>query len=59
MSKEIWYVDIPSLECMDNTEGPWLAAATFNNKTEAIKFAQDTFGADETGSVCLVTGGAE
>lgn len=57
MNQEVWYVDIPSLECVNNPENGWIAAATFNNRADAIKYAQEHFGADETGSIGLVTGG--
>lgn len=34
----------------------WAAIEYFETKEEAIKFAQEKFGADESGNVCLVSG---
>lgn len=50
-----YYVDIPSLECVDNPDGAWKNVATFKTREEALKFAQEHFGADENGTVKLVT----
>jgi len=51
MEEEIkYYVDIPQL---DREE--WVNVDTFTSKEEAIKFAQEEFGADEEGRIQIVT----
>lgn len=47
---EVW-VDIPQL-CTDE----WINVQTFTTRAEAIAFAQEQFGADDQGRVCLVSG---
>lgn len=43
-------VDIPQLD-----KDEWLAVNYFETREEAIKFAQETFGADENGNICLIS----
>ena len=56
MEPETYYVDIPSIQCIQNVDACWIPVATFDNRKEAIEYAQKTFGADENGCICLVTG---
>jgi len=50
-----WYVDIPSVDCIDNDDGAFIAIATFNTREEAIEYAKKHFGADDEGRVQIVT----
>ena len=49
-SKTKFAVDIPSPEGEE-----WLAQGYFETKAEAIKYAQEKFGADKEGKVKLVS----
>ncbi len=55
-TEKIYYVDIPSIECVNNPDGPYISVAQFATKEEAIAFAQEQFGADENGQIQIVTG---
>lgn len=48
---EHFYVDVP------NTNGgdEWQNVLTCDTREEAIKYAMETFGADENGCICLVS----
>ena len=46
-----FYIDVPPTEGGDE----WHNVATFKTREEAIKFAQEKFGADENGMVCLLS----
>lgn len=48
----VFWVDIPQKPPIED----WQNVANFPTRDEAIKYAQDHFGADEDGNVCLVTG---
>lgn len=54
--KDVFYVDIPSIESVTNEDGPMIAVEQFATREEAIAFARDKFGADENGRICLVSG---
>lgn len=51
------YVDIPpTLERYDpEVEIEWVNVGSFKTREEALKFAQEMFGADENGCICLLT----
>lgn len=51
-----FWVDLPTEECVDNSDGAWKNIATFKTREEAIAFAKEHFGADEEGRVSLVSG---
>ena len=49
-------VDIPKVNSNGVPSSEWYCVKDdFNSKEEAIKYAQEHFGADETGMVCLVS----
>lgn len=48
--KKRYYVDIPNA---DNSN--WTFIAEFDNKKNAIAFAQNRFGADKEGKINLIT----
>ena len=50
----MFYVDIPSAELVDNPEAAWVNINSFETQAEALKYAQDVFGADALGRVNLV-----
>lgn len=50
------YVDIPTIECVENDDGPYEHVASFEKRADAVKFCQDHFNADENGNVCLISG---
>lgn len=45
-----YYVDIPQLSSEE-----WINVETFPTYEEALKYAQEHFGADSNGCVCLIT----
>lgn len=45
-------VDLPNPY---ETDSPWIAVDYFDTNKEALKFVQDTYGADEKGRICLVS----
>lgn len=45
-------VDLPNPY---ETDSPWIAVDYFDTNEEALKFVQDTYGADEKGRICLVS----
>ena len=47
-----YYVDVPDI---DNPEGPWKNIDSFCSFEEAVEFVK-TFGGDEQGCICLVSG---
>lgn len=51
-----YWVDIPTVDCIDNEEGSYKNVAGFCSKEAAIAYAMEHFGADEEGRVCLVSG---
>ena len=54
--KRTFYVDIPTMDCVDNFDGAYMNVAEFDSRAEAIAFAREHFGADKNGKVDLVTG---
>ena len=55
----MYWVDIPQKSNIGDNDGAYLPVAEFKTRHEAIAFAREHFGADETGKVSLVTGGDE
>jgi len=55
----MYWVDIPQKSNIGDNDGAYLNVAEFKTRQEAIAFAREHFGADETGKVSLVTGGDE
>lgn len=53
----MWYVDIPTQDCIDNEDGAWSAIANFETKAEAVAFVKKHFGADDNGNISLISGG--
>jgi len=49
-----WAVDIPQTFDGDPTD-EWKTVEYFENREDAIKFAQEHFGADEDGMICLIS----
>lgn len=45
-----YYVDIPNA-----LSDEWINIKTFDTKEEAIKFAQEIFGADENGLISIIS----
>jgi hypothetical protein len=54
--KQPYYVDLPTEECIGNPDGAFKNVAVLDTREAAIAFAQEHFGADEEGRVCLVIG---
>lgn len=54
-----WHVDLPNPESRKETPLPMIAIDSFDSEQEAIAFVQEAFGADENGSVCLVSAGPQ
>jgi len=50
-----FHVDVPSREAQPNDDQEWINVESFATEAEAIKFAQETYGSDERGFVCLVS----
>ena len=50
-----YYVDIPTIECMDNPDAAFRNVAQFDDPEQAVKFCQEHFGADEKGCVSLIS----
>lgn len=48
-------VDIPKVNCDGTPSEEWYCVDYFESKEAAIKYAQEHFGADENGMVCLVS----
>jgi hypothetical protein len=46
-----WTVDIPS-----DGKDDWTEIAACDTRAEAIRVAQELYGADDDGNICLVTG---
>jgi hypothetical protein len=51
-----YWVDIPTEDCIDNPGGAFKNVAVRATREAAIQFAQQHFGADEEGRICLVSG---
>jgi hypothetical protein len=51
-----FYVDLPTVDCVGNDDGAWLQIADYASRQEAVSFAQQHFGADAEGRVCLIFG---
>lgn len=49
------WVDLPSPNCITDPDAPMQNVATFTNAKEACAFAQEHFGTDAVGRLCLVT----
>jgi len=52
----IYFVDVPP--SYPNKQGSfeeWVNVESFKTHEEALKFAQDNFGADENGMICLIS----
>ena len=49
--------DEPATYLDDPTNNEWDNVTTFTSRAEAVAFAQEHFGADENGMVCLISGG--
>ena len=48
---KIFYVDLPTQDCIGNEDGAWKNVTSCSTLQEAIAFAQKHFGADEQGRV--------
>lgn len=68
ITEETFYVDIPNSTVkyfidpsIDYEKVPhpadteWVNISKFDNREDALKFAQEMFGADEEGRICLVS----
>lgn len=53
----VYWVDIPTKECVSDPDGPFVNVGEFSNYHDAVTFAQSHFGADAEGKICLITGG--
>ena len=50
-----FYVDIPKVKGDGKPSEEWYSVDSFSTREEALKFAQDSFGADENGMVSLIS----
>ena len=50
-----FYVDIPKVKGDGNPSEEWYNVESFSTKEDALKYAQEHFGADEKGMVCLIS----
>ena len=58
MSKSLFYLDIPTVECFLNDDGPWQSIGKFLTKKEAVDFIREHVGpCDDEGRIELVTEG--
>lgn len=51
---QLFYVDIPTEDCVMNDSGEWRNVGEFDTEAEALGFAKEHFGADDRGRVFLV-----
>ena len=52
----MYWVDIPQESNIYDDDGAFKNVGEFKTREEAIAFAMEWFGADETGKISLVTG---
>ena len=50
-----YYVDIPTVDCIDKPDGAFKNVAEFDTPEEAIAFCKEHFGTDDKGCICLIS----
>lgn len=51
----VYYVDIPTSECVDIEGATWLNIDFFTSKEEAVEFTKKHFGSDNVGRISLIS----
>jgi hypothetical protein len=56
----MYFIDIPTRECVDNDDGPWTNLTTCDTKAEAVAWVRQHLGpCDDDGNICLLTKGGD
>lgn len=56
----IFYLDIPTEECVGNPDAAWKSIGEFKSKQEAVAFIREHFGpCDNEGRIDLITEGTK
>lgn len=54
----MFYVDIPTKDCVGNDDGAWHPLRTFDTKADAVEWIREHLGwCDDNGNICLISGG--
>lgn len=55
-SKTTYYIDIPTVDCIDNPDGAWRNVAIKKSKRAAVAFIRKHFGpCDKDGRISLIS----
>jgi hypothetical protein len=56
----MYYIDIPTPDCVGNDDGSWTNLAQCDTKAEAVAWIREHVGeCDDDGNICLLTYGGD